>query len=118
MKTMPISDQAITAAQQLSPEDCLVGLPKEIAARLRQETTSPIRAALALKDCFWVTNPYVDEPEATRATRIVTREEGMQRCLAWYMHKGGEEVESFYESLERTMAPSNPHDGKVSHTTV
>ena len=109
---------AIAAAKTMTEADCLDGIPTEIAERLRSENTSPTIAALGLRDCFWVTNPHVEEPKATRATRIVTREEGMKRTLAWYLLKGGDNPSALYKNLDASMAPSNPHDGKVSYQST
>ena len=108
----------IAAAKAMTETACLEGIPREIAERLRTEKTAPTIAALGLKDCFWVTNPYLEEPGATRATRIVTREEGMTRAIAWYLHKGGDNPSALYRNLEASMAPANPHDGKVSYQTA
>lgn len=110
--------EVIAAAKTLTESDCLEGIPADIAERLRTEKTTPTIAALGLRDCFWVTNPHVEEPKATRATRIVTRDEGMQRTLAWYLLKGGDNPSELYRNLEESMAPSNPHDGQVSYQSA
>ena len=117
-KLMPQEADIISAAKAMTESDCLAGIPAEIAERLRTENVHPMIAAVGLKDCFWVTNPYVDEPKATRATRIVTREDGMKRAIAWYLIKGGDNPSELYRNLEASMAPSNPHDGKVSYESA
>ncbi len=98
----------------LTLDACLQGLPTTVANRLRTEEVTPLIAALGLSDAFWLENPYKDQKGAARAVRIVTRDEAIQRCTAFYQLKGGTDIEGTQAFFERTFAPQTEHDGKVS----
>ncbi|MEL6327007.1 MAG: hypothetical protein AAFQ61_08910 [Cyanobacteria bacterium J06626_23] len=102
------------ATPNLTIDACLAGLPSAVANRLRTESVTPLIAALGLSDAFWLENPYKDQKGAARAVRIVTRDEAIRRCTAFYQLKGGTDVAEAQAFFERTFAPQTEHDGQVS----
>ena len=106
----------ITRAQQLTEAEALADLPAAVAERLRIETATPLVAALSLSDALWIDNPYKGEKGASRAVRVVQRDEALIRALAFYRLKGGQELETPAIFYEETFAAETTHDGQVKHT--
>ncbi|MEM8611607.1 MAG: hypothetical protein AAGF93_06280 [Cyanobacteria bacterium P01_H01_bin.105] len=103
-------------AQQLTEAEVLADLPSAVAERLRAESVTPLVAALSLSDAFWIDNPYKGEKGASRAVRVIQRDEALIRTLAFYRLKGGKELEKTAAFFEETFATESKHDGQVSHT--
>ena len=102
-------------AQQLTEAEALADLPSAVAERLRTESATPLVAALSLSDAFWIDNPYKGEKGASRAVRVIERDEALVRALAFYRLKGGQELEKTAAFFEETFAAESKHDGQVSH---
>ena len=105
----------LTRAQQLTEAEALADLPAAVAERLRTETATPLVAALSLSDALWIDNPYKGEKGASRAARVVQRDEALIRSLAFYRLKGGTELEKTAAFFEETFAAETTHDGQVKH---
>ncbi len=105
----------LSQAQQLTEADALADLPPAVATRLKAESATPLVAALGLSDALWVDNPYKGEKGASRAVRVVQRDEALIRALAFYRLKGGTDLEKTAAFFEETFAASTKHDGQVSH---
>ncbi|NEP54967.1 MAG: hypothetical protein F6K65_41780 [Moorea sp. SIO3C2] len=102
-------------AAQLTETDVLADLPAAVANRLKTEVNTPLVAALGLSDALWTDNPHKGEKGASRATRVVERDQALIRAIAFYRLKGGTELEKTATFFEETFAASNIHDGKTSH---
>lgn len=106
----------LTQAQQLTEAEVLADLPAAVAERLKTESATPLVAALGLSDALWIDNPYKGEKGASRAVRVIQRDEALIRAIAFYRLKGGEELEKTAVFFEETFAAKSKHDGQVSHT--
>lgn len=107
----------LTQAQQLTETEVLADLPAAVAERLKAESATPLVAALGLSDALWIDNPYKGETGASRAVRVVQRDEALIRAIAFYRLKGGKELEKTAAFFEETFAAESKHDGQVSHTS-
>ena len=105
----------LAQAQQLTEADVLNGLPAAVAERLRAESVTPLVAALGLSDALWLDNPHKGEKGASRAVRVVKRDEALTRAIAFYRLKGGTELEKTAAFFEETFAAETLHDGQVSY---
>ena len=106
----------IHRAQQLTEAEALADLPIAVAERLKTESATPLVAALGLSDALWIDNPYKGEKGASRAVRVVQRDEALIRALAFYRLKGGEDIEKTAAFFEETFATESKHDGQVKHS--
>lgn len=105
----------INRAQQLTETEALADLPIAVAERLKTESTTPLVAALGLSDALWIDNPYKGEKGASRAVRVVQRDEALIRALAFYRLRGGKDIEKTAAFFEETFAAESKHDGQVKH---
>ncbi|NEQ49541.1 MAG: hypothetical protein F6K11_05325 [Leptolyngbya sp. SIO3F4] len=105
----------LARAQQLTEADALADLPSTVAERLKTEAASPLVAALGLSDALWIDNPHKGEKGASRAVRVIQRDEALIRALAFYRLKGGTDLEKTATFFEETFAASTKHDGQVSY---
>ncbi|MEM6252498.1 MAG: hypothetical protein AAF821_06200 [Cyanobacteria bacterium P01_D01_bin.156] len=105
----------LTQAKQLTEADTLKGLPADVAKRLQTEAVTPLVAALGLSDALWLDNPFKGDKGASRAVRIVKRDEALIRAIAFYRLKGGTDLEKTATFFEETFAAETLHDGQVSH---
>ncbi len=105
----------LTRAQALTESDVLADLPAAVAERLKTESATPLVAALGLSDALWVDNPYKGEKGASRAVRVIERDEALVRAIAFYRLKGGKDLEKTATFFEETFAATTKHDGQVSH---
>ena len=105
----------LNRAQQLTEAEALANLPVAVAERLRTESATPLVAALGLSDALWIDNPYKAEKGASRAVRVIQRDEALVRALAFYRLKGGDDLEKTAAFFEETFAAASEHDGQVSH---
>ncbi|MBT9317786.1 hypothetical protein [Leptothoe spongobia] len=108
----------LTRARQLTEAEALADLPSAVADRLQTESATPLVAALGLSDALWIDNPYKGEKGASRAVRVIQRDEALVRALAFYRLKGGTELEKTATFFEETFAASTKHDGQVSYPDV
>ena len=102
-------------SQQMTEADVMAGLPLAVVERLKTEPNTPLVSALGLSDAFWTENPYKGEKGASRAVRVVCRDEALTRALAFYRLKGGTELEKTAVFFEETFAAASDHDGKVGY---
>ena len=102
-------------AQKLTEADVLEGLPTAVAERLRTETATPLVSALGVSDALWLDNPHKGDKGASRAVRVVKRDEALIRAIAFYRLKGGTDLEKTATFFEETFADETLHDGQVSH---
>lgn len=102
-------------AQQLTEAEVLADLPSAVAERLKTESATPLVAALGLSDALWIDNPYKGEKGASRAVRVVKRDQALIRSLAFYRLKGGTDLEKTAAFFEETFAAESEHDGQVRH---
>ena len=105
----------LTRAQQLTETEVLADLPSAVAERLKTESVTPLVAALGLSDALWIDNPYKGEKGASRAVRVIQRDQALIRAIAFYRLKGGTELEKTATFFEETFAAASEHDGQVSH---
>ena len=105
----------LSRAQQLSEAEVLADLPAAVADRLKTEAATPLVAALGLSDALWIDNPHKSEQGASRAVRVIQRDEALVRALAFYRLKGGKDLEKTAAFFEETFAASTNHDGAVSY---
>lgn len=105
----------LTQAQPLTEAEVLADLPATVAERLKTESATPLVAALGLSDALWIDNPHKGETGASRAVRVVQRDEALIRAVAFYRIKGGQELEKTAVFFEETFATESKHDGQVSH---
>ncbi|MEM7066210.1 MAG: hypothetical protein AAF572_23970 [Cyanobacteria bacterium P01_B01_bin.77] len=105
----------LTQAQQLTEAEALADLPAAVAERLKTESATPLVAALGLSDALWIDNPHKGEKGASRAVRVIQRDEALIRTIAFYRLKGGDELEKTAVFFEETFAAESKHDGQVSH---
>ena len=105
----------LNRAQQLTEAEALADLPVAVAERLKTESATPLVAALGLSDALWIDNPYKGEKGASRAVRVIQRDEALIRALAFYRLKGGKALEETATFFEETFAAASQHDGQVSH---
>lgn len=108
----------LSRAQQITEAEALADLPAAVAERLKTEAATPLVAALGLSDALWIDNPHKGEKGASRAVRVIQRDEALVRALAFYRIKGGTELEKTATFFEETFAASTKHDGQVSHPDV
>ncbi|EKU97839.1 hypothetical protein Lepto7375DRAFT_7084 [Leptolyngbya sp. PCC 7375] len=106
----------LSRAQQLTEAEALADVPAAIAERLKTETATPLVAALNLSDALWIDNPYKAEKGASRAVRVIQRDQAVIRALAFYRLKGGTDLEKTATFFEETFAATTKHDGQVSHS--
>ncbi len=106
----------LNRAQQMTEAEALADLPAAVAERLKTESTTPLVAALGLSDALWIDNPYKGEKGASRAVRVIQRDEALVRALAFYRLKGGTELEKTATFFEETFATESQHDGQVKHS--
>ncbi|MEA5463827.1 hypothetical protein [Leptothoe sp. PORK10 BA2] len=105
----------LARAQQLTESEVLADLPAAVVERLKTEAATPLVAALGLSDALWLDNPYKSEKGASRAIRIVQRDEALIRALAFYRLKGGTELEKTAAFFDESFAAENRHDGQAQH---
>ncbi|MGD1854311.1 MAG: hypothetical protein ACFB2W_08660 [Leptolyngbyaceae cyanobacterium] len=105
----------LARAQQLTEAEVLADLPSVVVNRLKTESATPLVAALGLSDAFWIDNPYKGEDGASRAIRVIKRDEALVRALAFYRLKGGKDLEKIAAFFEDTFAASTKHDGQVRY---
>ncbi len=105
----------LTRAQQLTESEALADLPAAVAERLKTEAVTPLVAALGLSDALWLDNPYKGTKGASRAIRVIQRDEALIRALAFYRLKGGTELEKTAAFFEESFAAENEHDGQAKH---
>ena len=105
----------LTRAQGLTEAEVLADLPPAVVDRLKTESATPMVAALGLSDALWIDNPYKGEKGASRAVRIIQRDEALVRALAFYRLKGGTDLEKTAAFFEETFAAESKHDGQASH---
>lgn len=107
----------IEKTKNLDEKYCLEGLSVALTQRLKKdrETLTPLRSALALKDCFWVDNPWKGEPGGTHNARIFKRSICIEKALAWYRHCGGLDFDETLTFFQKVFAPECKHDGIVSY---
>lgn len=106
----------LSRAQQLTEAEVLADLPAAVTERLKTESATPLVAALGLSDALWIDNPYKGEKGASRAVRVIQRDEALIRAIAFYRLKGGKELEKTATFFEETFAAASKHDGQVSHS--
>lgn len=106
----------LNRAQQLTEDEALADLPTAVADRLKTESATALVAALGLSDALWIDNPYKGEKGASRAVRVIQRDEALVRALAFYRIKGGKDLEKTAVFFEETFAAESKHDGQVSHS--
>ena len=106
----------LTRAQQLTETEVLADLPAAVVNRLKTESATPLVAALGLSDALWVDNPYKGEKGASRAIRVIQRDEALIRALAFYRLKGGTDLEKTAAFFEESFAAENEHDGQATHS--
>ena len=106
----------LSRAQQLSEAEALADLPAAVAKRLKTETATPLVAALGLSDALWIDNPHKSEKGASRAVRIIQRDEALIRALAFYRLRGGKALKKTATFFEETFAAATKHDGMVSYS--
>ncbi|ESA35018.1 hypothetical protein N836_14755 [Leptolyngbya sp. Heron Island J] len=105
----------INRAQRLTEAEALADLPIPVTERLKTESSTPLVAALGLSDALWIDNPYKGEKGASRAVRVIQRDEALIRALAFYRLKGGKDLEKTAAFFEETFATESKHDGQVKH---
>lgn len=106
----------LSQAQAMTEAQILAGLPDSLIQRLKTEEVTPLVSALGLSDLFWMDSPHkAEKKEASRAARMVSREDAIVRALAWYIQRGGTDIEETQAFFERTFAPSAHGDGLVRY---